>query len=130
MANDQSDSAHRRARGIADQVAHLALMRGEHGLPWGSGASRRTRRGVLYHRDDMEHREDRLAQRHRIGLELLADDAGSTGSQGLLADLAEHLGGDLGAEALERKSARLGLGGCVCCVCSRFVEGGGDAVST
>ena len=111
MANDQSDSAHRRARGIADQVAHLALMRGEHGLPWGSGASRRTRRGVLYHRDDMEHREDRLAQRDRIGLELLADDAGTTGSQGLLADLAEHLGGDLGAEALERKSARLGLGG-------------------
>jgi len=41
-----------------------------------------------------------LAQRHRIGLELLADDAGNTGSQGLLADLAEHLGGDLGAEAL------------------------------
>ena len=66
---------------------------------------------MLYHRDDMEHREDRLAQRHRIGLELLADDAGTTGSQGLLADLAEHLGGDLGAEALERKSARLGLGG-------------------
>ena len=47
----------------------------------------------------------------RMGLELLIDDGGARGCHCLGAVNTEHVGGDLGAHALEGESPRLGLGG-------------------